>query len=315
MGTSASIEQRLEYWLDLLLRRRTITAHVFLVVLGVVTIASLLWPPTFESTGEVLVQANPSQLLVSPAIESSTQSSQPTVLTNPVTEEDLNSESELLSSRYLMQKTVELLKNLDEKTSTARWIANSVGAILELPQSGYDLIHSVANQTDKQSELIKLSRQLHVNVIKRSNVIEVSFNSHDARQAQVFLTRFLDQYLELHALISQDPAAESVFFKQAEVLNERLHTSEENLRNAQVQTGISDLEAQRSALVTQLYNLEAENSKASADLAAARREAEFIEKQMATTPQRQLKESQVVQNMALQTLKPQVFRSRLNAPN
>jgi uncharacterized protein involved in exopolysaccharide biosynthesis len=309
MGISATIEQEIEYWLHLLLRRQTIVTRVFLAVLGLVTIASLLWPPTFESTGKVLVQANPSQLLVvSPAIESGTQSSQPTVLTSPVAQEDLNSETELLSSRYLMERTVEQLGNPDEKAGMTQRVADSVGAILDLPQSGYNLIHALANPTDKQSAVIKLSRKLEVNVIKRSNIIEVSFASHDGRRAQAFLTRFLDEYLELHAHISQDPAAELVFLKQAEVLNERLHISEESLRNAQMQTGINDLEAQRSAAVTQLYNLEGEESKANADLAAAQKQAEFIEKQMATTPQRQMKESQIVQNMALQTIKPQVLQ-------
>ncbi len=307
MEISATFDQGIEYWFHLLLRRQTVMRRVFLAVLGLVTSASLLWPPTFESTGEVLVQANPAQLLVSPGLQYSTQSNQPTVLSNPVTLEDLNSETELLSSRYLMERTIERLKNPNENTLAQRIVA-FVGVLLDLPQRGYNLIHTLENPTDEQTEVMKLGRKLDVNVIKRSNVIEVSFDSHDARWSQAFLTRFLDEYLELHALISQDPAAELVFLKQAEVLNQRLHLSEENLRGAQMQTGISDLEAQRSAVVTQLYDLEAEKSKTTADLAAAQRQAEFIKRQMGTTPRRQMKESQVVQNMALETLKPQVLQ-------
>ncbi|MGD0072981.1 MAG: hypothetical protein ABSD31_01415 [Candidatus Binataceae bacterium] len=303
-----SIDEKIEHWLELIVRRRSIATRVFLAVVGFLTVASLIWPPIFKSTGEVLVQANPAQLLVSPGMQSSTQTNQPTVLTNPVSQEDLNSEIELLTSRYLMERTIERLKVKPENTGLIQKALAFVETVIALPQTGYNMLHSVAAPTDDQELAVKLGGKLSVDAIKRSNVIEVSFRSHDASRAQVFLSQLLDQYLELHALLSHDPEAQAVFVKQAAVLDQRLRSSEESLRDAQLKTGISDLDAQRLQLVTQLYTLETEEHKTSADLAAARKQADYIKDQIASTPQRQIKESQTVQNNALQTLKPLVLQ-------
>lgn len=308
MKIAAVLEQRSEYWLELISRRRMILTRVFLVITGLVVIGSFVWPPVFKSTSEVLVQANRAQLLVSPGLQDSHDSNQPTVFTSPVTEEDLNSETELLTSRYLMQRTLERTKGRPEKSGLVEDAAALFGSILALPQNGYSAVHALRIPTEEQEQELKLEQKLKVVLIKRSNVIEISFRSREAAWGQTFLRQFLDEYLELHAFLSHDPKAERFFLNQASVLNERLQRSEEKLRAVQLQTGITDFDGQRSALILQRYNLEAEQRKTSADLAAAREQMDSLQRQMVSTPQREVKESKSVQNLALQTLKPQVLQ-------
>ena len=75
-------------WQDLIRRRRLTIIRVAIVAFGVVLIGTLLWPPTYESSSMILVQDNRAQLLVSPAVQDNSPN-RPTVVANPVTEQDL----------------------------------------------------------------------------------------------------------------------------------------------------------------------------------------------------------------------------------
>ena len=59
-------------WIDIAWRRRRIATIAGLVVFGVVAVGTLLWPPTYSSNSQVLVQDNRAQLLVSPDLQGST---------------------------------------------------------------------------------------------------------------------------------------------------------------------------------------------------------------------------------------------------
>lgn len=298
--------KQIQYWLEMALRRRRTLVAVSLTVFGVLALGSMLWPPHYRSSAKVLVHADRAELLVSPGMKQGS-GNEPAVVASPVTEQDLNSEAELLASRYLIERTL-AAGSKAEKTGLASRAAGALQYVFALPQSSYDLLHGVSSPSAQELIAGRLARKLSVSVIKRSNVIEVSFRSNDAVMSQDFLSRLLDQYQELHALISHDPKAERFFLAQAGLLAERLSKAEERLQSTQLQTGITDLASQRSALVNQVYLLEAEHRKAAAELAAAREQILSLQKQIVTAPKNLAKESRIVQNLALQSLKPQILQ-------
>ena len=73
-----------------------------------------------------------------------------------------------------------------------------------------------------------------------------------------------------------------------------------------MQNGITDLPAQKQALVNRLSDLEGQNQRTSTDLAFAREQVTMLQTQLGATPNQVAKETRSVQNLALQQLKPQV---------
>ncbi len=295
-----------EVWIEMLCRRWVAALKAGGAVFGIVALGSLLLPPTYRSVAKVLVESNRAQLLVSPGLQQDSPS-QPSALTSPVTEQDLNSEVELLSSPLLIQRALDGLAQ-PARGGGASAALDYVQGLLQLPGAGYDALHGVPASTARDQWAARIERHLSVSVIKRSNVIEVSFSAHDPRWSAEFLDRLLSQYLELHARISHDNQAEKFFQEQRRVLEARLGQAQQQLRSAQLQTGITEVSAQRQALITQLYNAEADYRKTNAALDAARSLAANLQAQLARTPQRVAKESRVVQNLALQQIKPQVLQ-------
>ena len=293
----------LNYWIELMFRRKNAFLETAGIILGLVVLGTLLWPPVYESTAKIFVQNNRAQLLVSPDLQ--TESSQnPGIVANPVSEQDLNSEVELLTSLHLVKQAIAGLPMPYDSSL----LQDTVGLALQLPSSGYRLLHDSPTLDPRDQWALKLASHVNVSVIKRSNIIEVDFRAHDSRWSHDFLSRLITQYQEYHAGLSNDPEAEQFFDQQAKQLNDRLNASEEKLREFQVKSGITSLNDQKQALVTRLSDLQLQEAKASSDLASANQQVASLTQYLQSTPEQINKETRKVQNLALQQIKPQVMQ-------
>lgn len=300
------VRRDLNYWTELVFRRRTAFLEAAGIVLGLVVIATLLWPPVYQSTAEILVTNNRAQLLVSPDLQ--TESAQnPAIITNPVSEQDLNSEVELITSIPLIEQALKGMPVRPDGMASAL-VHSTVGLALDIPEKGYNLLHGAAPITPRDQWALRLSRHLKASPIKRSDIVEVSFRAHNAAWAQTFLSRLIDQYMKYHALLSHDPQAAKFFHEQAGLLEKQLDAAQENLRQLEVKTGITSLPDQQQALVSQLSQLQTQYSQNSAELASTHQQIAELQSELAKTPQRIGTEKQSVQNLALQSIKPEVMQ-------
>src|SRR5579885_2375877 len=183
--------ESLQFWLELPFRRRTIFLQAAGVVLGLVLIGTLAWPPVYRSTSKILVQDNRAQLLVSPGLQENT-SNQPTVVSTPVSEQDLNSEVELLTSQFLVEQTLNDMPGTAPQRDFLHTIIYLTRSVVSLPATGYDALHHVRPLTVQEQMTAKLDENISASVIQRHNIIEVSLKSDDAGYSQLFLTHLID---------------------------------------------------------------------------------------------------------------------------
>lgn len=299
---------KLQTWVEVIIRRRKTMLWVSAAVFAVVVVVTILWPPIYQSSAEILVQDNRAQLLVSPDLRGSADPR--AVVTNPVSEEDMNSELEILTSEHLVLKALGGLQPAQPYTGFGASLISAAGAMAKLPGTGYRALHQTPELTDRERWALQLASALTANVINRSDVIEIDFRANDAQWSKEFLARLLNQYLEYHARISHDPIAQKVFTAQAALLKSRLERSEENLRSFEVATGIGSLEDQKTELVKQISQMSIQYSTGASQLASAEQHAVALDALRKQTPERIGKEARSVQNAALQQLKPQVMQMR-----
>ena len=205
-----------EPWVQFALRRRVVMIEVAVVIMAVVAAATFLWPPIYKSTAEILVQDNRAQLLVSPALENNAPN-QPAVVANAVTEEDLNSERELISSDYLIQQALD-------------------GLPLPKPEAGSMLVAAVESILDAAERALRSAprrwRRRPARAMGASGRAAFLLVRHQALQRDrdqlsprtirngrtIFCARLIDKYLEFHSSMSHDPQAEHFFQQQAGLL-------------------------------------------------------------------------------------------------
>ena len=129
-------------WIDIAWRRRRIATIAGLTVFGVVALGTLLWPPLYSSDCQVLVQDNRAQLLVSPDLQGNAPPNSSAV-NNPVQEQDLNSERELITSLYLVRLALEGLPVPPAYQRGSGMAVAAVKAAIRLPLEGYHVLHSI----------------------------------------------------------------------------------------------------------------------------------------------------------------------------
>jgi uncharacterized protein involved in exopolysaccharide biosynthesis len=297
------------YWTEMIFRRRATVLEVCGVVFGLVVIGTLLWPPTYQGSAKIFVRDNRAELLVSPGLSANTPQN-PAVVANPVSEEDLNSEMELLTSTYIVRRAIAELPLPSRHRGIAAPVLNGVNYVLGLPGAGYRAMHNTPDLAQRDAWVLELEQHLSASIIKKSDIIEVSFRAHDPKWSKQFLDLLIGAYLDYHARISHDPAAEKFFSEQAKLLQTKLDSAEEQLRQFQVKSGITSVDDQRSGLVDRLDTLQLQLDKNQADLAYNEQQQVSFKELLDQTPERLSKETRQVQNMALAQLKPQVMQLR-----
>ncbi len=297
------------YWTEMIFRRRVTVLEVCGIVFGLVVLGTLVWPPTYQGTAKIFVRDNRAELLVSPGLSANTPQN-PAVVNNPVNEEDLNSEMELLTSTYIIKRAIADLPPPARHQGIAAPVINGVNYVLGLPGAGYRAMHDEPRIDPREGWANELEQHLSASIIKKSDIIEVNFRSHSPVWSKQFLGLLIGAYLDYHAHISHDPAAEQFFSQQAKMLQTKLENAEEQLRQFQIKSGITSVDDQRSGLVERLDALQLQLDKNQADLAYNEQQAISFKEMLDETPQRLSKETRQVQNMALAQLKPQVMQLR-----
>lgn len=300
------IEQHVRYWIGLFARRRRIFVNVALGVMGTAMVVTGLWPPTYESTAQILVGQDQAQI-VSPELQNGS-GGVPAAAANPVSQEDLNSEVELLTSLDLIRAAVRDVPTGRDRTGLEAMLLAPAKGLATLPTRVYGILHRAPALTRQDSWVLDLQRHLDPEVIKRSNVIEIRYYSHDADWSREFLSRLINQYLEYHGRLSHAPQAEVFFRNQAQQLKSQLEASEGSLRDFELSNGIADLPEQKRALINQQSELQLEYKKTAVQLISAREQVESLQSQLKATPEKTENQTKSVQNIALAQLKPQLLQ-------
>lgn len=299
----------LAVWLEALWRRRLVAAGAAAGFFALVFLGTVLYPPLYESTARILVSPNRAHYIISPALQTPSDPNAPVVSDRPVTEQDLNSETELLTQRRLYEQA---LADLAGREPAPGLFGVMLSAAANLPSDFIALIHGAPRATPLQRRALALEKRVDASVIRKSNLLEVSFRSRNPGWCREFLDTLLKRYFALHAQIVHDARSEHFFEQQIRHRREDLHAAEEHLRAVRDQTGVLSLPDQSEAVVYQLSGFQAEYRKNQSRLDGVKRQIAALEEGLTQSPMRLLKEIKSAPNPAYETLKPKILGLELN---
>lgn len=222
-----------------------------LIVAGTVAIG--LWSPKYEAGMKILVESRRTDATISSA-------STPLLQTggNTVTEEDLNSEVELLTSTDLLRKVV-LASGLAGK------------------QPG-DV--AVARATRR------LSRDLRVEAVRRTHVISIRYAAADPHLAVKVLSALENAYIEKHTEVHRSNG-ESAFFKQeAARFRQNLTQAQQRLEAFNAKRGVVSALAERDAALQRANDFESNARESQAQAVATQEQIGSLEAQLRSVPAR-----------------------------
>ncbi|HXO04034.1 MAG TPA: Wzz/FepE/Etk N-terminal domain-containing protein, partial [Candidatus Sulfotelmatobacter sp.] len=207
-------------------RQRRLATIIFIGIFAGAVLSALLLPPTYEAEMKILVN----QDRVDPVITSDADIQRGSTIVSQVSEEDLNSEVELLKSRDLLEKVV-LASGLESRDES-RWkrgLERFENVLWRTPGS---------SQTELARSVQALEDALVVDPLKKTKLIRVTYFSRDPELAARVLQNLGNMFQEKHAAVHRPPGTLPFFNQEADRYGGELAAAETRLSDFNGTEGI-----------------------------------------------------------------------------
>jgi len=266
-----------------LFRHRRLVLLTFLcIVLGTI-LSIILLPKDYEAKMKILVKRERVDAAVSPGRDAA--------LVNPgdVTEEELNSEVELLNSRDLLEKVV-VLCNLQEPQPGALWSRLFPTAAAQGTDARPD------NPKDVSQSVSDLESKLRIEPLKKTDLIQVTYDSSDPQMAARVLGVLGNLYLEKTVAVHRPPGAFEFFQTESQHYEQDLRTAETHLTEFDRDKGVADPQLEKQIALQKLAEFESTYSATQVAIKEAEKRTAAVENQLASTPQQTVSQVRTSEN-------------------
>jgi uncharacterized protein involved in exopolysaccharide biosynthesis len=241
-------------------QKRTILITFCAILLGAI-VAAVIQPSDYKASTKFLIERERMDPVVSPGQDTG-------MVRSEVTEEELNSEVELLQSEDVLRQVVQ-----------ATGLSNHRSLLSYL---------GIKDSEDKKvaKAAIRLQKKLQIEPVRKSNLIAVTYTSSDPHLAAKVLQVLDEAYLQKNLAVHHPPGEFEFFNQEAENYKKNLADAEAQLKAFSEQEGGVSPQMARDITLQKLSDFNASLQQTYADIASTEQRIDALEKQMGTTPQR-----------------------------
>lgn len=241
-------------------RQRRIITSLYVGIVATALVALVVLPPTYRAASQVLVTSNRAQI--------STTAEKPTQLLreSQVGETELNSQVEMVRSPELIGGVLRDMGVPDAPPESShaivRWLRAVVGTPVRIGRWAYRALHGIDEVPVPPGywKVKDVLESLDVSIPKGSNVLEIGYQGSDPVWARDFVDRLTSAYVERHAEMQRETAAEGFFTTQSQILRQKLADSEAALRAVREKAGT--LSGQQTEVHARLNEFDADLARA-----------------------------------------------------
>jgi uncharacterized protein involved in exopolysaccharide biosynthesis len=244
----------------------TFLSFVLATIIGIILV-----PKEYEAKMKILVKRERVDAAVSPGRDA--------VMSNPggVTEEELNSEVELLKSRDLLEKVV-VSCSLQELQSGHFWNRLLPSAAASESGGGQDSEKKISQA------VLALENKLQIEPLKKTDLIQVTYDSPDPQLAARVLHTLGNLYLEKTVAVHRPPGAFEFFQTESQHYDKELQTAEAQLAKFDRDKGVTDPQLEKQIALQKLSEFEATLNATQVAIKETEKRTRVVEDQLASTP-------------------------------
>lgn len=285
-------------------RHRSAAMICYAVIVLGTALYAFFWPPTYEATVRYLVKNDRLEPLLTAGQDAIRTVSRPSV-----TDADLNSETEIMQSRAVLERTVRegRLENLPE-----HWALRLLRRPIEFGKEVYNGYHDRPGEDPLGKAVRRLGTAIDVDLQRESAVILVRLRWGHPRAAEELLSLHSAAYLAQHLAVRRAPDAQQFFQAQMARATAELARIDEEIAAIRPGATSAQLEADRALAARQASEFDAEWRRARALQQEDRARLQRVAEELRPLPQRvPLEDRTIVSAQALETLKLRVMDLRL----
>jgi len=271
-------------WRDMatpIFRQRRIALLIFCGILGGTILAALFMPRKYQAEMKIFVNRDRAETVVTPDLNTA-------VAPVPsVSQEDMNSEVELLTSRDLLEKVV-LSCGLEREP--ASWWTR--------------LTERLAGDGDSPAARLAESERalrsaLTIEPLQNTTIIRVAYPARNPKRAQRVLQTLATLYQEKHAAVHRPSGTLAFFDQQTATYQDELASAEARRIDFDRKEGVVDPQVQQQLALDQLSKFQAELQQDRSNAYAADARAGALRVEEASAPKRQTTEMRQAGNAQL----------------
>jgi uncharacterized protein involved in exopolysaccharide biosynthesis/Mrp family chromosome partitioning ATPase len=268
-----------------LFRHRRKTLLFFAAVVVTVTVGTFLVTETYRSEAKLLVRLGRESVSLDP-----TATTGQIVNVGQSRENEINSEMEILKSRELAEKVVDLfgasviLHGPEEGP-----VANASAAAVQ-EKSSRDDAGATDSPREREKAILHLMKSLEVEKEKNSNVLSLAYETSSPKLARDVVDRLIGLFQDKHIQAHRTTGSHKFFSDQTAEIRISLTHAENELRNLKNEAGVTSLEDERKVLVNRIGGLQQEIEQTEAAMAASGARTKALKKSLAKLPKVQVTE-------------------------
>ena len=252
----------------------------------VVGILTLIVPKTFKSEGKLFVRLGRENS----SLDATTTLGEHTVVAMPLTREaEINSVTELIKNRSIYEQVVDQIgpeiilkmapfvtEDGGESDDAGGGGIDVAGLVIDPIMGVLTAIGAVNDLSPRERAIIRLSKDLSIEPLEKSNVVQIEFESHDPRLAQAVVMKMIGFYEKAHAKIHRGSGSFDFLKEQTERIQSELETAENEFEAFKNLTGILDVAQQRKVFIDRISVITDKKLEADAQLAGIEKEIETL---------------------------------------
>jgi uncharacterized protein involved in exopolysaccharide biosynthesis len=256
-----------------LFRRKGLILLTFLTVLIGTAIVTFMLPDKYESHMKILVKNQRVDVAITPEATGGA----PASAGGDVTETQINSEIELLTSKDLLTQVVKECN-------------------LAKPETGWISRKPAPEAVRIEQAVGRLSKDLVVAPVRKANIISISYAADSPQLAALVLKKLGDLYLEKHVLLHHPKGATDFFQNQADDYESQLKQAEEHFAEFQQSNDLVVLNEQKQLTLLKTAEARVKLQESETAVSDATNRISRVEQQLATIPKRVVTQSRTLPN-------------------
>src|SRR5216684_3498122 len=252
-------------------RRKALVLLTFLTVVLGSAVVTLLLPNKYESRMKILVKNQRVDVAITPE---ATAGAPP--VESEVSESQINSEIELLTSRDLLTQVVTECGLAKFETG---WFGQPAPEAVRV-----------------ETAAARLAKDLGIAPVKKANIISVSYSTNSPELAAAALKKLGDLYFEKHLKLHHPTGASDFFKDQADEYESQLKQAENRLADFQQNNNLVVLSQQKDLTLQKTADAKSKLLESEAAYNEATNRIKRVEQQLASTSRRVTTQSRTLPN-------------------
>src|SRR5205809_2086165 len=254
-----------------LFRRKSLVLSTVVAVIVGTAVLTFLLPDKYESHMKILVKNQRVDVAITPE-----QTTAAAVAENEVSENQINSEIELLTSKDLLTQVV---KDCGLAKLEGGWFSRAATEAIRVEKA-----------------VDRLTKDLTVAPVRKANIISITYASNSSERSATVLKKLGDLYLEKHLKLHHPEGATNFFKDKADEYEAQLKEAESRFADFQQSNNLVVLAQQKELTLQKTAEAKAKLLESEAAINEAANRARRVEQQLAAIPKRIVTQSRALPN-------------------